>query len=663
MNSTRYFEPDDNVKGLCDENKNLQNLLLLIEQRAKNKSLNGKHVENLIKPLDNNAVSSEFDSAKRKPKKCKTENRSDSSVVIDNSAHHGTFTIIEPPNFEKKEKVECVLPNWLACPKIISANLTFTTNVRDMALLDERLKEKLKKNGITQFFPVQSSLIPWILKSHLKDGFWSADACVCTPTGSGKTLSYALPIIQVLSSRGMVAVRALIIVPTKCLASQVYEVFRKYTVGYRLKVIQLGRIAKFEKEQANLVRYVGYGKYEALADIVITTPGRLTDHMFYTKHFTLQHLKYLVVDEADNVMTSSARGPSWFSALRHFLPYIGSDGSAPAPQISTVKQMPRRTQRLFFSATLSQDPEALQSYGLFEPVLFMSAVDSEVKLEKATNRKKVKKSLDVPEQEQRTFIGKYIIPKELDEYMTLCSLPVKPVVLYYWIKYNNLRNVICFVDRVSNVDRLRQLLTYLSSNDSEMETSLTVKGLSSKLNAKEQAAVVSEFSKNKIDVLITTDTMARGIDLRNVMCVMIYDAPKHALTYVHRVGRTARAGKEGTAFTLVTPDEKSQFLDILSSTGQRTIKAANPDMALLKKIETAYKSALKELSITVKKENRVSMKKLAKAKAGWKETKTNRPRYRIRNNRKFKSANVKIKSKAERNKKNKKPKQDLILLK
>lgn len=68
----------------------------------------------------------------------------------------------------------------------------------------------------------------------------------------------------------------------------------------------------------------------------------------------------------------------------------GSDGSAPAPQISTVKQMPRRTQRLFFSATLSQDPEALQSYGLFEPVLFMSAVDSEVKLEKATNRKKVK---------------------------------------------------------------------------------------------------------------------------------------------------------------------------------------------------------------------------------------------------------------------------------
>lgn len=49
--------------------------------------------------------------------------------------------------------MECVLPNWLACPKIISANLTFTTNVRDMALLDERLKEKLKKNGITQFFP------------------------------------------------------------------------------------------------------------------------------------------------------------------------------------------------------------------------------------------------------------------------------------------------------------------------------------------------------------------------------------------------------------------------------------------------------------------------------------------------------------------------------
>ena len=176
------------------------------------------------------------------------------------------FTVIGGKLKEKKvQKVHRVLPEWLAKPIVIDSDLSRNlVSVDNLQCLDLHLIKKLKEKNIKTFFPVQSQVIPAILSQldentvYGRHGYQPSDVCVSAPTGSGKTLAYALPVIQTTMKRVVRRLQALIILPTKDLASQVKQVFCFFTEGTGLRVGCASGEKSFAKEQEQLVdpRYI-----------------------------------------------------------------------------------------------------------------------------------------------------------------------------------------------------------------------------------------------------------------------------------------------------------------------------------------------------------------------------------------------------------------------
>jgi ATP-dependent RNA helicase DDX51/DBP6 len=170
------------------------------------------------------------------------------------------MTVIGGEN--KKHTVDAVrrtLPKWLANPSYFSSdvneNLLAITEIKG---LHANLVKKLEKQGVEHFFPVQKSVIPAVLSSWEKNspfgrgGFLPQDICVCAPTGSGKTLSYVLPVIELLRQHTLQSLEALVIVPTKDLATQVWNVFNTYVEGTGLSVGLANGIKGLQKEKRQL---------------------------------------------------------------------------------------------------------------------------------------------------------------------------------------------------------------------------------------------------------------------------------------------------------------------------------------------------------------------------------------------------------------------------
>ncbi|XP_005755800.1 ATP-dependent RNA helicase DDX51, partial [Pundamilia nyererei] len=145
-----------------------------------------------------------------------------------------------------------------------------------------------------------------------RGGYKPRDICVSAPTGSGKTLSFVIPIIQVLMDRVVCEVRALAVLPTKELAQQVHRVFASYAEGTTVKVVMLAGQKSFAAEQASLSEH-RWNMRRSLADIVVATPGRLIDHMTKNSGLCLEHLRFLVIDEADRMIDSMHQ--SWLSQV------------------------------------------------------------------------------------------------------------------------------------------------------------------------------------------------------------------------------------------------------------------------------------------------------------------------------------------------------------
>lgn len=578
-------EPKKNTSAL-----QLQNLLSKIEERRKNKQV--ITFVNELKPVSSTEAKKRTGDLPNDDRPCKllksdvvsgnsTDIQSDTNTV-DN------FTIIKNLDFKKTQKIKRVLPFWLANPVVIPVDLKhLSVSVSDVYYLDSSLINLLQKNKITHFFPVQAQLIPWLLCFHRKcKKFWPRDVCVSAPTGSGKTLAFVLPIVQILKKRMVCCVRALVVLPTKDLAFQVFKVFKQYLVGTNLKAICLGNAA-LEKEMNKILTEDEIIGYRSLVDIIITTPGRLVEHLKYTKGFSLSNLKFLVIDEADHVMDSVQN--DWLRHLQRRIPPFIENSGTPYLTLSKITEKPARPQKLLFSATLSQDPEKLKQLNLFQPFLFTSVVKS------CEN--------DIKNDEQKNageFIGKFTTPAELKEYYTVCPISTKPLVLYYLIKQNKWKRVLCFADSVSSVHKLASLLKQLNSLDEEIE-SWNIVEISSKLCNTAHRKILDDFSKN-IDVLVTTDTLARGIDLQNVGCVALYDAPKFVKNYIHRVGRTGRAGQTGISLVLLTPEQKDHFNSILHVAGKTNVNEITVTVSDLRKLETIYKNSLEAVRVNLQAE-------------------------------------------------------------
>ena len=184
-----------------------------------------------------------------------------------------------------------------------------------------KLKQILKKMKLETLFPVQKQVIPVILNQSKSQPIYPNDLCILAPTGSGKTLTYVLPILKRLRSRLKPCVRAVILTPVSDLAEQVYSVFKTYMndqasldlidshsnnnsnqIRSNLRIALLTNKNAFSKEQQNLISEE-HG--HCLYDIIVATPGRLVDHIQKTNCFDMSQLSFLVLDECDRMIEGS----------------------------------------------------------------------------------------------------------------------------------------------------------------------------------------------------------------------------------------------------------------------------------------------------------------------------------------------------------------------
>ncbi|KFO71504.1 ATP-dependent RNA helicase DDX51, partial [Cuculus canorus] len=492
------------------------------------------------------------------------------------------------------QKVQPFLPQWLAQPKLVQKRIKDNlVPITEVPGIHPRLLKKLQMNGIESFFPVQAEVIPAILQSASSGylvgpgGYRPKDICVSAPTGSGKTLSFGLiwPLFwQVLLDRVVCHVRALVVLPTKELAQQVSKVFNIYTDGTGLKVVLITGQKPFAKEQEMLVQKKVTG-YCSLADIVVATPGRLTDHISQTPGFSLTQLRFLIVDEADRMIDDMHQNCLNQIVKAVFQAHDSScnalfQRTKPGPITAANSCYPQiPLQKLLFSATLTQDPEKLQQLDLFQPRLFTSVYSE-------------KKTLGGGAETEHDTNKKYTLPEGLSQCYVPCDLNSKPLLLLHFMLTMKFTRVLCFTNSREASHRLFLLVQAFGG--------VTVAEFSSRLAPKERQRTMKEFEQGKIQLLISTDATARGIDVQGVNYVINYDAPQFIRTYVHRVGRTARAGKAGVAFSLVLRIQERRFLRMLKDAGIQDMKKHPVKGNSLKPLVQQYEAALCKLEKTVK---------------------------------------------------------------
>ncbi|XP_014212448.1 probable ATP-dependent RNA helicase Dbp73D [Copidosoma floridanum] len=496
------------------------------------------------------------------------------------------FTILGSHKKAKTQVVKRVLPHWLTHAELVSADLHNGPRLEEMQdLLDSKLVDILKADGIDKLFPVQSQVLSWLIKCDrdYKLGRWVRDTCVCMPTGSGKTLAYVLPIIQLLQNSFIQMVRCLIVLPVQELATQVYKVVQKYSSSTSLKVALISGASSFKEEQQKLVKKTENGNFTSLVDIVIATPGRLVDHIRKTDGFSLSALRFLVIDEAD-------RTTDWLQ----YIPFPHS--KAPPLTLGNIRScLNTPAQKILLSATLSQDPEKLSRLGLFRPILFTSAV---VDLEKLDRDLNLDKNLN-------NFTSRYGNPSELTERVVECTLQYKPLALFKLLtESEKVDKTLVFTNSGEAAHRLAILLqSLIKSKD------VVVGELSAQLSSKQREETLEKFTQGTVKILISSDALARGLDIPEIKFVISYDFPKHVKGYIHRAGRTGRGGIPGTAISLLLSNQTALFGKMLSKVGKTVPTVEMLDLEEFAKT-VDYQSHLENLKSALTSEQELNLKRL-----------------------------------------------------
>lgn len=242
--------------------------------------------------------------------------------------------------------------------------------------------------------------------------------------------------------------------------------------------------------------------------IVVATPGRLVDHLEKTKGFSLRSLKYLVMDEADRLLDMDF-GPSIDKIL---------------------KFIPRERRTFLFSATMSSKIESLQRASLRDPLRV--SISS----------------------------NKYQTVSTLLQHYLFIPYPQKDTYLIYLTNEFAGQKIVIFTRTVAEAQRLAILLRTLG---------FSAIPLHGQLNQSARLGALNKFRTGSRDILVATDVAARGLDIPKVDVVLNHDLPQDSKTYVHRVGRTARAGKSGIALSLVTQYDLEIYSRIEAALGKK----------------------------------------------------------------------------------------------
>ncbi|WP_151670663.1 DEAD/DEAH box helicase [Nitrincola schmidtii] len=362
------------------------------------------------------------------------------------------------------------------------------------------LQFTLDQLGYAEATPIQAQTIPLILRGD--------DLVAQAQTGTGKTASFALPMIEKLKHRetkdGYHEIRGLVLTPTRELAIQVGDKMLDYGTQLGMRVISIYGGVRFDNQLRKMKRG---------ADILVATPGRLLD-MLLQKKLSLSQLEILVLDEADRMLDLG-----FADELRQLLQYI-----------------PTKRQTLLFSATYDPNIQLLVDKMLVSPSR-VSTTPNKPSASGVTQRAFAVDNAD------------------------------KADILSYLIRECHWSQTLVFTRTKKRADQVNEYL------NSEGISSVALHGDKAQ---RERNDALLRFSQKEVRVLVATDVAARGLDIESLPQVINYDLPNQPEAYVHRIGRTGRAGKKGLAISFVSTEEKRFLQDITQLIRQEILIEAVP---------------------------------------------------------------------------------------
>ncbi len=346
--------------------------------------------------------------------------------------------------------------------------------------LSEKLQELLRQNNYTQPTPIQEKVIPLLLEGK--------DIMAQAQTGSGKTASFVLPILERLDQNPTERkrkIKVLVLTPTRELTLQVAEGFERF--GKSLKVV-------------SVIGGEGIGDQiyaiQKGCDIVVATSGRFLD-VLSKKQMSLKHLEFLVLDEADKMLN------------------LGFSEELDA----ILEAIPTKRQNLLFSATYPKKMLQIASK------VMQNAVKVSIENEQPTVEKITQRVIEV-NPENRSSLIRYLLKKEK------------------W------RRVLVFMankratDNIAGKFRKRGYLAESFHGD---------------LSQDDRNYTIEQFKANKIQILFSTDIISRGLHIEGIDCIINFDLPRSPADYIHRIGRTGRAGASGVAISFIGHEEQAHF--------------------------------------------------------------------------------------------------------
>ena len=384
-------------------------------------------------------------------------------------------------------------------------------NFTDLELKDPILSAVSKAKYETPS-PIQERAIPVMLEGK--------DIIACAQTGTGKTAAFALPILNKLEYKKKHQIRALVLTPTRELAVQIFENFKKFGRYLKLRACCVYGGAPSGPQRKAL---------RSGCDILIATPGRLNDFMVQGE-IILSDIEVFVLDEADRMLDMG---------------FIGD--------VRTIaSRIPEVRQTVMFSATMPKEIKELANELLHDPVDIRVAPPAS--------------------------------PAEtITQYLVYCEKADKKHVLKDMLVSPEVTKAIVFTRTKIGADRLTKKL---------IEDGIKVLTIHGDKTQGQRQNALQRFRTNQVDVLVATDVAARGIDISDISHVFNYDLPEEDESYIHRIGRAGRAGKEGISISLCCHEE----LGLLASI-EKMLKKEIPLM------KTEYSIELKRKKASTSKSN------------------------------------------------------------
>jgi len=347
----------------------------------------------------------------------------------------------------------------------------------------DNIKLSLKEKGYVEPTPIQEKVIPLV--------FQGKDIMAMAQTGSGKSASFILPLLQMWSQKkgeGKAKIKVLVLTPTRELTLQAgtaFEEFGKY-LPTKPKVVAI-----IGGESIGDQLY----KIQQGCDILVATSGRFLD-VLRKKQMNLSHLEYLVLDEADKMLNLD---------FAHELDLV-------------LEVLPIKRQNLLFSATYPEKMLSIASKILTNPV--------EIFIEEAQTVDTIEQRVIEVNREKRGPLLRHLL------------------------KENRWNLVLVFMANKRATDNIAEKFRKYGFKAASFNGDLEQESRNETLTA---------FKERKVNILFATDIAARGLDIDDIDCIINYDLPRSPADYIHRIGRTARAGKSGTAISFIDHETQAHF--------------------------------------------------------------------------------------------------------